>query len=63
MHNPYFVLKISWYAGLFIVVGNTFYVEIYIRKNILLKYLVLTVNFECLFSVKTSLTWEPIPYF
>ncbi len=34
MRNPYFVLKISWYAGLFIVIGNNFYVEVYIRKKI-----------------------------
>ncbi len=56
MRNPYFVLKISWYAGLFIVIGNIFYVEIYIRKKyVLLKYLVLTVNFKWynIFEVKT----------
>ncbi len=34
MRNPYFVLKISWYAGLFIVIGNSFYVEIYVWKII-----------------------------
>ena len=34
MRNTYFVSKISWYAGLFIVIGNSFYVEIYIRNKI-----------------------------
>ncbi len=33
MRNPYFVLNISWYEGLFIVIGNSFYVEIHIRKK------------------------------
>ncbi len=46
MHNPYFVLKISWYAGLFIVIGNSFYVEIYIRKKYTFKILGLESEFE-----------------
>ena len=39
MRNPYFILKIGWYAGLFIVIGNSFYVEIYIRKKYTFKIL------------------------
>ncbi len=46
MRNPYlFVLKISWYAGLFIVIGNSFYVEIYIRKKYTFKILGLESEF------------------
>ncbi len=46
MRNPYFVLKFSWYAGLFIVIGNSFYVEIYIRKKYTFKILGLESEFE-----------------
>ena len=35
MRNPYFVLNIS----LFIVIGNSFYVKIYIRKKYTFKIL------------------------
>ncbi len=38
MSNPYFVLKISLYAGLFIVIVIV-YVEIYIRKKYTFKIL------------------------
>ena len=49
MRNPYFVLKISWYAVLFIVIGNSFYVEIYIRKKYAFKILGLESELIALF--------------
>ena len=45
MRNPYFVLNISWYAALFIVIGNSFMLKFIKEKKYTFKILGLDSEF------------------